>query len=76
MNPDVYMMSGVPATVKLYTAGSRLSDVAKYFFPSQKILLPISCVMSLSLTENEYQETLGYQMKNESADLNTIFLTL
>jgi hypothetical protein len=41
------------------------------YLPPQfrKFLLSALCLIPLSLTENQYQGTLGYQIKNEGADL-------
>jgi len=53
MNTDVYVMYEVPATVNVQRAEWGLSDGETNFFQNQKILPPVICFRSVSLTQNK-----------------------
>jgi hypothetical protein len=67
----------IHATINAYRAESSFSGEEFYFWqlPYSKIFREVFC-RSDSLTENKYQGTLVYQMKNETAHLNRIVFNL
>jgi hypothetical protein len=76
MNTDVHFLYEVPATVNLYRQNVACLMATQISSQFTKILPRAVCLNYVSLNENKYQGTLGYQMKNVSANLSRNNLTL
>lgn len=73
MTPDNYLNGEVIATLNVYGAECTLLMPTYISFHT---IIPAICLMSETLTGNKYQGTLGYQMKNDAADLGNTVLNL
>jgi hypothetical protein len=65
------MLCEVPAILHVYKVECSFSDAAAFhYFANLKIISPSVFLLSVSLTENKKQRTLGNQMENEAQDLD------
>jgi len=76
MNTDVHFLYEVPATVNLYRQNVACLMATQISSQFTKILPGAVCLNYVSLNENKYQGTLGYQMKNVSPNLSRNNLNL